>query len=199
MSKPKINSHVLPYLSKITEWVAKGATGKEIAKKLHISYSSFLLYLSKGEKGIEPYSELFQAYTQACEEPDDEVEASLYKLACGYNANVQKVFKIRRIEYDPHTGRRVSEREELVTREEEVHVAANVMAQQFWLTNRRKTRWEYKPEKAVGEESGAGFRDDPLTASLRETIGAITAGGSAPTDGPSTDPVPGDAGEVSDA
>lgn len=159
MSKSKYETHVLPYLEKITEWAEAGATAKEIAEKLHIAYSTFRKYLDDGEKGNERYSALSAAFTQACEVPDDEVEASLYKLSTGYTVTLAKTFKVKRVEYDPDTGKRISEYEELVTGYDETHVPANAQAQMFWLTNRRPDRWKYKPgekESGSGEKDGSG-------------------------------------------
>lgn len=146
MSKSKYETHVLPNLEKITAWAEAGATAKEIAKKLHIAYSTFRKYLDDGEKGVERYSALSAAFARACEVADDEVEASLYKLTTGYTVTLAKTFKIKQVDYDPKTGRKVREHEELVTGYDESHVPANVQAQMFWLANRRPERWQYKPE-----------------------------------------------------
>ena len=50
-------------------------------------------------------------------------------------------------------GKRVLEKEEVVLVEEEVHVQANVTAQMFWLANRRRDRWAYKPTEGSTEEN----------------------------------------------
>lgn len=156
MAKSKYETHVLPYLGKIIKWAEAGATAKDIAAKLHIAYSTFRKYLDMGEKGDERYTALSAAFAQACEEPDDEVEAALYKSCIGYNAKIIKHYKVKRTEYDPDTGRRLLETEELVEVQDEVHVPANTAAQMFWLTNRRGDRWSYKPEGGGDESSGGG-------------------------------------------
>ena len=144
--KSKYEQNVRPYLEKIESWISKGATQEEIAKKLHIAESTLALYLKKGREGQEPYSELSALFVRACEEPDDQVEASLYRSACGYTVDLQKTFKVRKVVYDPETGRKVKEYDELVTGVDQVHVPANVEAQKFWLANRRRDKWSYKPE-----------------------------------------------------
>lgn len=156
MSKSKYETHVLPYLEKITEWVEAGATAKEIAEKLHIAYSTFRKYLDEGEDGDERYSALSAAFVRACEKPDGEVEASLFKLATGYTVSLAKTFKIKRTDFDPNTGRKIGEHEELVVGYDETHVPANAQAQMFWLANRRPDRWKYKPSE---KESGSGEKD----------------------------------------
>ena len=156
VAKSKYETHVLPYLEKIADWAKAGATAKEIAEKLHIAYSTFRKYLDDGENGDERYSALSAAFVRACEEPDNEVEAALFKLATGYTVSLAKTFKVKRVDYDPETGRKIGEHEELVVGYDETHVPANAQAQMFWLANRRPERWEYKPEKKDEEAKGGG-------------------------------------------
>lgn len=150
--KSKYETHVLPNLGKIEAWAKQGVTTKEIAANLNIAYSTFRKYLEDGENGDERYSALSALYAQACEVSNKEVENSLYKLANGYTAQVAKTFKVKIVEYDEQTGKKIREYEELQTGIDEVHVPANVTAQMFWLANRVPDRWKYKP----GEE-----KDDP--------------------------------------
>lgn len=152
MAKSKYETHVLPNLEKIADWATQGATAKEIAAKLQIAYSTFRKYLDEGEKGDERYAALSAAFVRACEEPDDQVEAALFKSCIGYNARIAKHYKLKTVEYDPETGKRIREEEKLVEAFDEVHVAANTAAQMFWLANRRPDRWKYKPEAADGDE-----------------------------------------------
>ena len=149
----KYDTNVKPYLEKIAAWVSKGASQDEIAKKLQITKSTLALYLKKGREGKEPYSELSDCFAQACEEPDDNVEAALYKSAIGYTVDLQKTFKIKRSEFDSVTGKKIAEYEELVTGIDQQHVPANVEAQKFWLANRRRDKWQYKPEVG-GDDNG---------------------------------------------
>lgn len=148
----KYSQNVAPYLEKIAEWVKRGATQAEIADKLHITKSTLALYLKKGKEGQEPYSELSDLYTRACEEPDNTVEASLYKLANGYTVDLIKTFKLKRSVFDKKTGRKIEEYEELVEGIDQVHISANVEAQKFWLANRRRDKWAYRPEAGDGRD-----------------------------------------------
>lgn len=154
MAKSKYDSHVAPYLDKIASWAEKGASQAEIAGKLNLAVSTFKLYLSKGEKGEEPYTDLSDCFRRACETPDETVQAALYKSAIGYNAPVAKTFKCKEVVYDKTTGRKISETEVLKVGYDEVHVPANVTAQMFWLANRMSNRWKYKPEPDADDESG---------------------------------------------
>lgn len=147
MAKSKYETHVLPYLDKITEWAEAGVTAKDIAANLHIAYSTFRKYLDEGQEGDERYAALSAAFAQACEVPDEQVENALFKSCLGYNAQIVKHYKLKTVEYDPETGKRIREVETLVGARDEVHVPANTAAQMFWLANRRPDRWKYKPQE----------------------------------------------------
>lgn len=162
MAKSKFETHVLPNLKKIAKWAEKGASQAEIAVKLNVAVSTFKLYLAKGDKGEEPYTDLSDCFRRACEVPDNEVQAALYKSAIGYNAQVAKTFKVKEIIYDETTGKKLRETEKLQTGYDEVHVPANVTAQMFWLANRKPEMWRYKPEPVDGDsEGGTGVVELP--------------------------------------
>lgn len=166
-SKSKYETHVLPNLDKITKWAKEGATAKEIASKLKIAYSTFRKYLDDGEKGDERYSALSAAYAQACEVPDEEVEAALFRRSVGYTAKVAKTFKVKVTEYDENTGRKIREVEKLVTGYDEVHVPADTNAMIFYLVNRKPDRWQRdpKPEPPAADEGGIIFMP-PVSAEV---------------------------------
>ena len=157
MAKSKYETHVLPNLAKIIEWAEKGVTIKDIAKKVGVSYTAFRKYIDLGEKGDERYVALAEPFTRACIVSDGEVENALYKSCMGYNAPVTKHYKLKTVEYDPETGKRIREVERLVSAEDTVHVPANTTAQMFWLANRQPERWKYKPmenDDAKDKEQG---------------------------------------------
>jgi len=151
VSRSKYETHVLPFLDKISEWAKQGATGKEIAQKLGIAYSSFKLYLSKAENGDEAYSALSACYRQACVVADDEVEAALFKRACGFEYEEVKTEE----RFNPKTGQIIK-----VTTTTTKMVPPEPTSAMFWLANRRRDRWQYRPDDsssggdAPGETSG---------------------------------------------
>ena len=59
----------------------------------------------------------------------------------GYKQSVKKTFKVKQVEYDPTTGKKTAEREELKTGIDEVPVPADVRAGIYWLSNRAPERW----------------------------------------------------------
>ena len=88
---------------------------------------------------------------------NEQVEKALLQLATGYTVPLAKTFKLKQVEFDPDTGKKIAEREELAVGYDETHVSANTRAQMFWLTNRDPERWSSKPEERQeedGEESG---------------------------------------------
>lgn len=147
MAKSKYETHVLPNLDKIIKWAKAGATAKEIAGKLHVAYSTFKKYLDLGRKGDGRYTDLSDAFAQACEVPDEQVEAALFKRACGF-----EYIETRREQKLDRLGNVV----ELVTTINKV-VPPDPTSAMFWLTNRKPEMWKYKPETQDGDEDeGSG-------------------------------------------
>lgn len=79
---------------------------------------------------------------------DAAVEQALYQSAVGGVRPVSKLFKVKRVEYDDTTGKKVCEYEEIVRETEEVYDSPSTTAQQFWLKNRMPQQWggEASPE-----------------------------------------------------
>ena len=101
-----------------------------------------------------------------------QVEDALYRRAKGYKVLVKKTYKVKRVEYDPDTGKKISEREELETGVDEVHVPADVRVVAYYLNNRDPARWREHP-KEEGEEDAVyeGAVAYPPMAELPEPEG----------------------------
>lgn len=80
------------------------------------------------------------------------VEDAMYRRARGYKVAVKKTYKVKRVEYDPDTGKKTLEREELQTGLDEVVVPADVRAGAYWLVNRSPARWREHPRPKDGDE-----------------------------------------------
>lgn len=87
------------------------------------------------------------------------VEDALYRRACGYKVKLKKSFKVKRVDYDADTGKKISEREDLEAGFEEVHIPADVRVCAYYLNNRDPARWQEHP-KEEGELLG-GVVDYP--------------------------------------
>jgi hypothetical protein len=88
------------------------------------------------------------------------VEDALYRRACGYKVKLKKTFKLKRVDYDPDTGKKLTEREVLEAGFEEVHIPADVRVCAYYLNNRDPARWSEHPA-AEGEAALNGVVDYP--------------------------------------
>lgn len=106
------------------------------------------------------------------------VEDAIYRRARGYKVSVRKTYKVKRVEYDPQTGKKTCEREELQAGTDEVVVPADVRACAYWLVNRSPARWQEHPaaEAAVEAALGGAVELPPLkepdTSGLLQEDGA---------------------------
>lgn len=100
------------------------------------------------------------------------VEDALYRRACGYKVKLKKTYKVKRAEFDADTGKKVSEREDLETGFEEVHIPADVRVCAYYLNNRDPSRWREHPKD--GEEELGGVVAYPP---MEEADGADGEGG----------------------
>jgi hypothetical protein len=88
------------------------------------------------------------------------VEDALYRRACGYKVRLKKSYKVKTVEYDRDTGKKLEEREDLRDGFEEVHIPADVRVCAYYLNNRDPARWSEHPA-AEGEAALNGVVDYP--------------------------------------
>ncbi len=106
------------------------------------------------------------------------VEDAIYKRARGYKVSVRKTYKVKRVEYDPQTGKKTCEREELQAGTDEVVVPADVRACAYWLVNRSPARWQEHPAAEAAVEAALGGTvelpplKEPDTSGLLQEDGA---------------------------
>lgn len=134
-------------LLKITGWARDGLIDKQIAHNMGIGASTLREW-----KGTFP--EVAEALRKGKEVVDREVENALFKSAIGYTQTIRKPVKVRDVEYDPETGRKVREIERWVAVEEEIHVPPQVTAQIFWLKNRKPDQWREKNDLTLTPSNG---------------------------------------------
>ncbi len=104
------------------------------------------------------------------------VEDALYRRACGYKVKLKKSFKVKTVEYDQTTGKKVAEREDLKDGFEEVHIPADVRVCAYYLNNRDPARWREHP-KEEGDELLNGVVDyPPMEAETVAAVGRETGG-----------------------
>ncbi len=92
------------------------------------------------------------------------VEDALFRRACGYVVPLRKSIKVKHIEYDAETGKKVFEREELEMGIEEQDVPADLKVCAYYLNNRDPSRWREHP--ALADEDVGGRVDLPETVAV---------------------------------
>ena len=171
-------------LLRIQGWARDGLTDKDIAKNMAVGLSTLREWKNR-------FEQIKGALSIGKDAADRVVENALYKSACGYTETIRKPMRIKTIEYDPETGKKVREVEKVVAVEEQIHFPAQVTAQIFWLKNRKLKEWrnidtreqearikvlESKVGPSADDKEDDGFLD-ALKESAREDWGGSDAAG----------------------
>lgn len=143
-------------LLRIEGWARDGLTDEQIAHNMGISRKTLAEWKNK-------YAPISDTLKNSKEVVDRIVENALFKKACGYTVQVKKPIKVRKVEYNDETGKKIREVEEIVETVEEVHVPADTTAQIFWLKNRKPEAWR---DKVL-------YTDESELEKLDELIGSI--------------------------
>ncbi len=125
-------------LALLAGWARNGLTEEQIAKNCGIKRQTLYEWKKK-------YPDINDTVKKNKEIVDYEVENALLEKCIGYNTKVTKNFKVKKIIYS-ETGKKISEIEELVEKQDEVHIPADTTAQIFWLRNRMPNEWRDKPQ-----------------------------------------------------
>lgn len=135
---------MLPRLLEIEAWARDGLIDEDIAHNLGVAYSTFCEYKKRPE--------LSEALKNSKAVADIKVENALHKKACGHTVKVKKTFKCKVTKYDPVSGRKISEEEELKEGWDEVYVPPDTMAIIYWSNNRMPEKWRQKQEQLIRHE-----------------------------------------------
>ncbi len=134
-------------LIKIQGWARDGLIDKDIAHNIGIGYSTL-------REWKKLYPEIGEALRKGKEVVDRIVENALYKSAIGFMQKIKKPVRIKEVEYDPKTGKKIRESEKWVQVEEEIYIAPQVTAQIFWLKNRKPDQWREKNDLTLTPSNG---------------------------------------------
>lgn len=134
-------------LTKIQGWARDGLIDKQIAKNMGVAESTLRNWKNN-------FPEIAEALRKGKEVVDREVENALFKSALGFTQKVKKPVRIREVEYDPKSGKKIRESEKWVQVEEEVYVPPQVTAQIFWLKNRKPDQWREKNDLTLTPSNG---------------------------------------------
>ncbi len=96
------------------------------------------------------------------------VEDAICRRAEGYQVELRKTLKVKRVDYDPDTGKKTCEREELLPGVEEIHVPGDVRAAAYFLNNRDPERWCEHPNTSEDDGELAGIVEIPAVAPDKE-------------------------------
>ena len=143
MARPDKKFNIEENLEKIEEWTAQGLTMKQIAHNLNISVSTLYKYKRESVK----FSDTVK---KGREKSVKILENAMFQAATGYNYVNTVPVKTKHIEYNPETGKKLREWEEVVEVETVEHVPANATAGIFLLKN-----W-------------AKYSNEPATVEIRE-------------------------------
>lgn len=126
-------------------------TDEELIREMGIASSTFYAWLKK-------YPEMAEALTHGrtsamAAEAVERVEDSLFDRCIGGTREVAKAIKIKTVEYDETTGRRLRETERIEMAVEQVYVPADVNAIKFFLTNRAPEKWKNRTELSADPET----------------------------------------------
>ena len=139
-----LKNYGLEYLRRLSE---DGYCEEEIAVKCGLGLREFKRWMKK-------HSEFAEAIELGRSSSDYAVVKALYKKATGYNLALNKTYKLKRIDYDPETGKKLREYEELAVGVDETYIPGDLRAETFWLKNRQGDRWCERPEKDGDEGDG---------------------------------------------
>lgn len=121
----------------IEGWARNGLTDEQIAHNMGINTATLYDWKKK-------YPKISESLKKGKEVVDLMVENALFKSAVGDVRKVKKPIKLKREKQIQGKGKVVEEYIEYV--EEEVFVPPQVLAQIFWLKNRKPSDWRDKPE-----------------------------------------------------
>ena len=133
MAKGKYEKWLKPENLNIIEgWAREGLTNAQIAKNIGINQDTLYAWLKK-------YPEFSESLKKGKITVDYEVENALLKRALGYDYDEVKTIK----------GKDDQIKETIVTRK---HMPPNVVAQIYWLKNRKPELWRDKVEFAEEDD-----------------------------------------------
>lgn len=129
-------------LTRIKGWARDGLTDKDIAeKKIGISERTFCRWKSDNPSIVASLKE-------GRAPVDTEVEGAMVKSALGHKTTVRKPMKLKTTRRKD--GMEITE-EHIEYVDEEIYIPPQVVAQIFWLKNRKKDYWKDKPESENNE------------------------------------------------
>lgn len=149
-----------------------GATDEELAEFFDVHVDTIYAWKKKHPE----FSEAVKAGKRIA---DMRIAEKLFNRAEGAVVQKQQAIKLKRIEYDPETGKKVSETEEIEVVDLVEELPPDTTAGIFWLKNRKAKSWGDKQQHEVSGPNGAPIRtethvnmsaDEAYTAMLNDEV-----------------------------
>lgn len=137
-------------LIKLQGYARDGMVDRELAEAMGISRTTLNKWKAK-------FPQMAAVLRCGKEVADRKVENSLFEKCTGKTVTLKKPMKIKRTEYDPKTGKKISEHEEIVEADTEEYIPADTKAITFWLINRKPEAWRNKVEIESHEDDNSGI------------------------------------------
>ncbi len=158
VAQDKFKSFCAEYgLEYVRQLAEDGVSLCEMAKRCGISLSTL-------ERWRRRYPRFRDAIELGRREADFSVVEAIYKRATGFNVTTNKTHKLKRVDYDPDTGRKLREYEELAVGVDEEYIAPDLRAGMFWLKNRQPER--FGERASVSEVFDGGVVELPQADSI---------------------------------
>lgn len=164
MTKVKVDQWLTrDNLRRLFVWAQSGYPDSELANLMNIHRATFY-------KWREKYSAISDTITRGRAHACDVVENELFERAKSKTVQLTEEVKVRQVEYDPVSGRKIREIEDVAPLVKEVYVPADVRAQIYFLNNRRPEDWGEKRTVELGDKAADALRQPSLTLAERKAL-----------------------------
>lgn len=135
---------ILNNLDRIESWKADGKSIRWICGQLGVSKSLFYNVCKDESNGLK------DSIKKGKDIAVSKIEDAMFNSAVGYTRLQKKYYKVKHVDYDPVTGKKIAEYEDIVEKMEEVYYPPDNTAGIFLLKN-----W-------------GGYMNEPATVKLRK-------------------------------
>ena len=136
---------ILSHSKSVEEWILGGLPEREVAAALGIGYSTFRKAKKENELVAQLVNGASQRYKAEQEKIQSEkisqVRSSLFQRCLGYNVDLPKHYKVKRVARDADGEVPL---EQVM---EKQHIPADVTAIKFFLMNQDSKEWQSDPER----------------------------------------------------
>lgn len=143
-------------LSKIKSMLESGATDKEVAEELGIGYSTFRKYK------VESVA-LKDLIATVKDNMNQEAEKAVFKKATGFHYIEEVPTKVKE-EVLSDDGKTILVQERVVISKVKKYSHPDVVAQKFWLLNKKKAGWKNDPHKLDIDKKSLKLKEKEIDA-----------------------------------